>query len=132
MASFRPPPKQLAAGLLAGLLAYALGPFLFQTLTVLGAFRRPRATPLGPGDLVVIGDTTHCEDISYHAPSDRLFAACEDSDSARFSWFPPMGNFEDPSAGQQVRGSIHVIDPEVGPVHQTHAVVSDGRPRSTS
>lgn len=61
---------------------------------------------------MTIQDTTHCEDLHHYAPRNILFTACEDSDTIRFSWFPPLGVFDDPTLATKARGSIHVIDPE--------------------
>lgn len=87
---------------------------LVRTFKVMGVFRNPTNTAIpDSSSLVVIDDTTHCEDLHYHAPSNLLFTACEGNQETRFSWFPPLANFDDPSITLKSRGSIHVIDPNV-------------------
>lgn len=102
----------LTAGL-AGLAAYMYGPTTHSALTKLGVFRQLTSTPLAnPGDLVFIKDTVHCEDIHYYIPANTLFAACEDVNTTRFKWFPPLG-LSDANVAWNAKGSIHTIDPEV-------------------
>ncbi|KAL2000756.1 hypothetical protein VTN02DRAFT_2674 [Thermoascus thermophilus] len=93
---------------LAALVALAYEP-LHRRLTVLGVLREPARMAVAEGDLVVVEDTMQCEDLHLHALSNTLFTACEDSIAPRFSWFPPLANFQTPSYAQ---GSIHVIDPK--------------------
>ena len=103
----------LAAALFVALLAAWPGPAVWRFAKVVGIFRRPSSTPVDDRDFHVIEDTTHCEDIHYHAPSNSLFAACQDIASVRFRWFPPVANFDDPVLASTTQGSIHVIDAEV-------------------
>lgn len=101
---------------LTGLAAFLYGPPTHRVLTKFGTFRSFTSTPLAnPDDLVIIKDTTHCEDIHYYAPAHTLFTACEDVSSTRFKWFPPLGQFGDPSLAWNSKGSIHIIDPEASP-----------------
>ena len=81
---------------------------------VFGVFRHQNKTRLASeNDLITIPDTTFCEDLHYHEGSRLLFTACEASDSARYSWFPPLGNFDDPTVAYSSQGRIQVIDPSV-------------------
>lgn len=98
------------------LLAYLVGQPVNRTLTVLGVWRRPSRTLLADEetDLVVIADTVNCEDLHYHAASHSLFTACEDTVETRFRWFPPLAILDDPSVLETNRGSLHVINPDVG------------------
>ena len=112
--------KWLNLAVLTALVAWLAGP-LYRQLTVLGVFRehisREQIYTEGQ-NIFTIADTMQCEDLHYHASSNKLFTACEDSILPRFAWFPPMTNFKKPATGT---GSIHVIDPEVilalRPVH---------------
>ncbi|KAK4446853.1 hypothetical protein QBC34DRAFT_382927 [Podospora aff. communis PSN243] len=99
-------------GILLAYAVYILGPPLQRSLTVLGVFRREPLSTLSAEEIIVIQDTTHCEDLHYYAPSNTLFAACEDNPNTRFGWFPPLATFDDPELGRRGRGSIHVIDPK--------------------
>ncbi|KAK0652822.1 hypothetical protein B0T16DRAFT_106001 [Cercophora newfieldiana] len=99
-------------GILLAYAAYVLGPPLHRRLTVLGVLRHAPLSTLSADEIVVIQDTTHCEDVHYYAPSGTLFAACEDDPKTRFGWFPPLATFDDPELGKRGRGSIHVIDPK--------------------
>jgi len=101
------------AGALIAYVAYTWGALIHRTLTVLGVLRWDVAsTHTNQADsIVTIPDTTHCEDIHHHAPSNLLFTACEDDPSTRFVWFPPLGTLDDPELAARSRGSIHVIDP---------------------
>ena len=110
-------PKAILGALIPVLLAALIGPQLLSQLSVLGVFRQPGVTIFAnPEDIVFIEDTTQCEDVHYYARTNTLFAACEAEPSARFSWFPPLTNFDDPVKAQNSRGSIHVIDPDVCPI----------------
>lgn len=101
------------AGLTA-LAAYMYGPATHGALTKGGTFRELKSTPLAsPEDLVIIKDTTHCEDLHYYQPANVLFTACEDVSATRFKWFPPLVHYDDPSMAWNSKGSIHTIDPEV-------------------
>lgn len=109
-----------ATTVLVGLLSILLaGPTIYnadlpRTIKVMGVFRHPTKTAITEAsDFVVIADTPHCEDLHYHAPSNLLFTACEGNEEARFSWFPPLANFDDPSITLKSRGAIHTIDPKV-------------------
>jgi hypothetical protein len=98
-----------------GYIYNAYGPVIRRSFTVAGVFRYP--TPIARAnsqDLVIIEGTTHCEDIHYHEPSHQLYTACEDSKKTRFSWFPPLGNF-DVSTVRDSHGGLFVIDPDVSP-----------------
>ena len=103
------------AGALIAYVAYTWGALIHRTLTVLGVLRWDVAsTHTNQADsIVTIPDTTHCEDIHHHAPSNLLFTACEDDPNTRFVWFPPLGTLDDPELAARSRGSIHVIDPTV-------------------
>jgi hypothetical protein len=91
---------------------YAFGPSTHRSLTVLGALRG-NLESTNVEELVVIPDTTHCEDVHFYAPSQTLFTACEDNAETRFSWFPPLANFDNPELARKSKGSIHVVDPKV-------------------
>lgn len=100
---------------LGGGLAYLYGSATQQLVTRMGVLRQLTSTPLSsPDDLVVIQDTTHCEDLHYWAPSNTIFTACEDLNTTRAAWFPGLGTFNDASVAWSAKGSIHTIDPEVG------------------
>lgn len=100
--------------LLAVLASYVYGPSLRRTGVVLGLFRSSGFQDSIPhGDISAIENTVHCEDLHYNTPSKLLFTACEDEESTRYSWFPPLTNFDDPTAVSKARGSIKVIDPTV-------------------
>ncbi|KAI3394850.1 hypothetical protein diail_2136, partial [Diaporthe ilicicola] len=102
----------LMAGL-TGMAAFLYGPPTHRALTKMGVFRSLNSTTLAnPDDLVIIKDTTHCEDLHYHAPAHTLFTACEDVSATRFKWFPPLGFYDDASMAWNSKGSIHIIDPE--------------------
>jgi hypothetical protein len=119
--------KFLSLSLLGALLAYVIytaGPFVQRTLRVLGAFRDYSDGASVKGEVVLIPDTVHCEDVHYHGPSETLFTACEDNAENRFKWFPPLANFDDPELGSRSQGSIHVVNPKVvilcGGKHSQH------------
>lgn len=98
---------------LTGLAAFLYGPPTHRFLSKVGTFRELSSTPLSnPDDLVVLGDTIHCEDVHYYAPAHTLFTACEDVSTTRFQWFPPLATFADASVAWKSKGSIHIIDPE--------------------
>jgi hypothetical protein len=105
--------RAFIVGLVSVLLAYTYGPAVQRFLTCIGTFRTAASTLVDPGDLVIIDDTIHCEDLHYYAPSGEIFTACEDSNTLRFSWFPALGLFGDTEAAAKAKGSIHVIDPKV-------------------
>jgi hypothetical protein len=70
------------------------------------------------GELRVIENTRHCEDLHYWETRNGkpvLFTACEGKGSRRFKWFPPMTFFDGPEelGSGDMTGSIHVLDPEV-------------------
>ncbi|KAL2268917.1 hypothetical protein VTJ83DRAFT_3763 [Remersonia thermophila] len=107
--------RSLTVSLLGALLAYLLysvGPHLQRAVVVLGVFRKYPPGAVAEGQVTVIPDTVHCEDLHYYAPSGTIFTACEDDASVRFRWFPPLANFDDPELGGRSQGSIHVIDPK--------------------
>ncbi|KAI1856310.1 uncharacterized protein JN550_013860, partial [Neoarthrinium moseri] len=88
-----------------------LYPGIQRVITVLGVFRTPATVQLTSSeDLVYVDGTIHCEDVHYHAPSHKLFTACEDSPVTRFGWFPPLAKFN-ASVLNQARGGLFVIDP---------------------
>lgn len=93
---------------------YYLSDYTYRPLVVMGLFRGdiPPAI-VAKDDLVVIPNTRHCEDLHQHAESGLIYTACEGENSPRYSWFPPLVNFDDPTLGAQSQGSIHVIDPKV-------------------
>ncbi|OIW30691.1 serum paraoxonase/arylesterase family protein [Coniochaeta ligniaria NRRL 30616] len=115
MATARIKTTTVLVGLLSVLLA---GPTIYnadlpRTVRVLGMFRQPANTAIvETSNFVVIADTPHCEDLHFHAPNNLLFTACEGNEETRFSWFPPLVNFDDPSVTLKSRGAIHVIDPK--------------------
>lgn len=102
--------------ILAVLAAMFAGP-LYRQVTLLGVLRKPIENNqyIEGQNLIKIEDTMQCEDLHYHASSNKLFTACEDSVLPRFEWFPPMKVFKKPSLAT---GSIHVIDPTVCHVFQ--------------
>lgn len=100
------------SALLAALMAVLYGPAIQRTFTVLGVLRKPANTVVDASNIVKIDDTIHCEDVHHHLPSNQLYTACEDHETLRFSWFPPLTRF-DASVVKESRGSIHVIDPQV-------------------
>lgn len=105
----------LMAGL-TGLAAFLYGPPTHRVLSKIGVFRSLSSTPLAnPDDLVILKDTTHCEDVHYYAPAHTLFTACEDVSTTRFQWFPPLDTYGSASVAWNSKGSIHIIDPEVSP-----------------
>ncbi|KAH7113952.1 hypothetical protein B0J13DRAFT_573982 [Dactylonectria estremocensis] len=94
-------------------IASLYGPLAYRHLTVLGVLRRMKQTPLAnPGDIAIIQDTIHCEDLHYHQLSQSIFTACEDTVTTRFSWFPPVAVLDDPAIVDETQGSIHVISLE--------------------
>jgi hypothetical protein len=121
MATARIKSTTVLVGLLSILLA---GPTIYnadlpRTFRVMGVFRQPTNTAIADtSNFVVIADTPHCEDLHYHEPSNLLFTACERDEETRFSWFPPLTIFDDPSVTLKSRGAIHIIDPKV-PSHAT-------------
>ncbi|ETS86818.1 hypothetical protein PFICI_00646 [Pestalotiopsis fici W106-1] len=87
-------------------------PVVQRTITVFGIYRSPSAVSVASAeDLVLIDGTIHCEDIHYYAPSHELYMACEDSPVTRFSWFPPLAEFN-ASVLSQSQGTLVVIDPD--------------------
>lgn len=101
--------------LLAGLAAF-LVPWGAHLVRIGGLFLTPIPTVLGDGQgPIYIEDTVHCEDVHHYLPANLLFAACEDSKSTRFDWFPPLGHLT-PLPGVGARGSIHVVNPQVNSV----------------
>ncbi|KAK8039329.1 hypothetical protein PG993_007740 [Apiospora rasikravindrae] len=111
MAGLRTP--SVAVGILSVVLAYLYGTQVYRQLTIFGVFRTPSSTHVSAGDtIVVIEGTKHCEDLHWHEPSQRLFTACEGSQTTRFSWWPPLTNHEDPTALKDARGSLVVVDPK--------------------
>ncbi|KAM4057363.1 hypothetical protein HRG_014398 [Hirsutella rhossiliensis] len=98
--------------LLAVLGSYTYGTSLRRMTLVLGVFRTPASQDsIQPKDVSIIGNTLHCEDLHYHEASKLLFTACEDVESTRYSWFPPLANFNNPTAASKARGNIRIIDP---------------------
>ena len=97
---------------LAVSLAAFLGPAVQRSFTILGVFRKPQQTVLASVDhLKTLDGTAYCEDLHYHKPSNLLFTACDD---VRLSWFPPIANFDDSTAGNNAKGELKTIDPVVG------------------
>lgn len=92
-------------------LAAILVPWGTHLVKIGGPFLTPNPTVLAEGHgPVYIEDTVHCEDVHHYRPANLLFAACEDSKSTRFDWFPPLGHL---TPRPEARGSIHVVDPKV-------------------
>ena len=85
-------------------------------ISVLGIFRRPLAYTTSAKDKGQVGyikpiaDTVQCEKLLYYRPVNLVFAACEDVAAPRFTWYPPLATFQEPSLR---KGSIHVVDPVV-------------------
>lgn len=101
----------LNLGLFAALIAFLAGP-VSHMVRIGGVFLTPNPTVLGEGQgPILIEDTIHCEDVHHYHPANLLFTACEDYNSTRFSWFPPLGNLVKPTTS----GSIHVVNPKVRP-----------------
>ncbi|CAM1506050.1 Fc.00g056910.m01.CDS01 [Cosmosporella sp. VM-42] len=102
---------------LAILLVSVVGAYLSvrtlrRTIVVAGLFRTPANSVPNPSpDVVTIEGTTHCEDLHYHEASKLLFTACEESEVTRYSWFPPLGNFDDSLTVLRSQGSIKIISP---------------------
>lgn len=104
--------KWMNLAFLTALVAWLAGP-LYRQLTLFGVFRERISSEqvyTEGQNIFTIEDTMQCEDLHYHAPSNKLFTACEDSLLPRYEWFPPLTSFNKPS---RATGSIHVIDPEV-------------------
>ncbi|KAK6205939.1 hypothetical protein LQW54_008001 [Pestalotiopsis sp. IQ-011] len=105
--------------LYVALLAIPLGyvyntyfPVLQRLITVFGVYRSPAVFGAASAeDIVLIDGTVQCEDLHYYEPSHELFTACEDSLLTRFSWFPPLAEFN-ASVIPQSRGALVVIDPD--------------------
>ncbi|KAK8087122.1 hypothetical protein PG994_002096 [Apiospora phragmitis] len=111
MAGLRTP--SIAVGLLSVFLAYLYGTQVYRQLAIFGVFRTPSSTHTSAEDAIVaIEGTKHCEDLHWHEPSQRLFTACEGSQTTRFSWWPPLANHVDPTALKGARGSLFVVDPK--------------------
>ncbi|RDA87798.1 hypothetical protein CP532_2458 [Ophiocordyceps camponoti-leonardi (nom. inval.)] len=100
----------LAVLLIAVSASYLYGAAIYRTLVVFGVFRTPGHSPAV--DVTAIPNTLHCEDLHYHESSGQIFTACEDDEKTRYSWFPPLANFDDPTVGSQARGSLKVINPK--------------------
>lgn len=106
-----------------GILAISLGylytayyPTVQRAITVFGVHRQPGAVKVASvGDLVLLDNTIHCEDIHYYTPTNELYTACEDSLTTRFSWFPPLAEFN-ASAVKQARAGLFIINPDVSPI----------------
>ncbi|KAJ5372168.1 hypothetical protein N7517_004174 [Penicillium concentricum] len=93
---------------LVALVAFLAGP-INHFVQIAGVFLTPNSTVLGEGQGPIhIEDTIHCEDVHHYRPANLLFTACEDDNSTRFSWFPPLGNL----LPLTTQGSIHVVDPK--------------------
>lgn len=86
-----------------------------KTKYIVAGFSRPRDQIVNiHGDqLVKIPNTSHCEDLHYHEPSNKLITACQNTKvkNARRGWFPPLGLFD--VKHSKVQGSLVVIDPTV-------------------
>jgi hypothetical protein len=104
--------------LVVALVIYAYQPTK-QRLVTLGLTRRSVIENVHglSGELRVIEDTRHCEDLHLWETRDGkavLFTACEGKGSSRLKWFPPMTVFDDPELGSgDATGSLYVLDPEV-------------------
>ncbi|RCI12336.1 hypothetical protein L249_1108 [Ophiocordyceps polyrhachis-furcata BCC 54312] len=99
----------LAVLLITVFASYLYGAVIYRTIVVSGVFRDPGHTAV---DVIAIPNTLHCEDLHYHEPSGQIFTACEDDEKTRYSWFPPLANFDDPTVGSRARGSFKVINPK--------------------
>lgn len=106
----------LYIGILAiplGFLYNAYFPVVQRTITVFGIHRQPAAVKVASsGDMVLLENTMHCEDLHYYAPTHELYTACEDSLVTRFSWFPPLTEFN-ASVISQARAGLFIINPDV-------------------
>ncbi|KAF7538098.1 hypothetical protein G7054_g3264 [Neopestalotiopsis clavispora] len=95
-----------------GYLYNTYSPMVQRFITVSGIYRSPSAVSVASADdLVLIDGTIHCEDLHYYEPSHELYTACEDSLATRFSWFPPLAEFN-ASVLLQSQGALVVIDPD--------------------
>lgn len=87
-----------------------------KTKYIVAGFSRPRdeIVNVHGEQLVKIPNTSHCEDLHYHEPSNKLITACQNTKApnARRGWFPPLGLFD--VKHSKVQGSLVVIDPTVG------------------
>lgn len=100
--------------LLAAVVSFVYGPRLRRTSLVLGVFRTPASRDsVSLEHFSTVENTVHCEDLHYHESSKMLFTACEDEETTRYSWFPPLTIFDDPTAASKAQGSVKVIDPKV-------------------
>ncbi|SPO00353.1 related to serum paraoxonase/arylesterase family protein [Cephalotrichum gorgonifer] len=105
--------RAIAVALIAAWFAYIFGADIFRLLKVVGILQRPDyLSAFESSEVITIADTTHCEDLHFHKPSNLLFTACEDTEETRYAWFPPVAIFDDPVLAETARGSFHVIDPE--------------------
>lgn len=108
--------RSLSLSLLGAFLAYvfyaAYTP-IHRAVTVFGVLRKYPDGAVIRDEVIAVPDTTHCEDLHYHASSGTLFTACEDNPLTRFKWFPPLANFDDPQLASRSQGSIHVVDVKV-------------------
>lgn len=99
-------------------LAAVLVPWGAHLVKITGPFLTPNPTVLGEGQgPIYIEDTVHCEDVHHYRPANLLFAACEDSKSTRFDWFPALAHL---TPRPEARGSIHVVNPAVSLVLLLH------------
>lgn len=90
-------------------------PVIQRVIVVVGVNRHAEAfKATNADDLVLIDNTVHCEDIHYYEPTNELYTACEDSHLTRFSWFPPLAEFN-ASVLDRARGGLFIIDTEVSP-----------------
>lgn len=119
----------IVSALLVALVTVLYEPAIRRTVTVLGALREPINTIVDSSNIVLIEDTVHCEDLHHHLPSNQLYTACEDHETLRFSWFPPLARF-DASPVERSQGSIHVIDAQVCLIYKSPSqldVISSNR-----
>lgn len=89
-------------------------PAVQRSIITTGIYRHPAAfaSVASAGDLVLIDNTIHCEDLHYYAPTHELYTACEDSHETRFSWFPPLTEFN-ASVIPRSQGGLFIINPDV-------------------
>ncbi|KAI5465080.1 serum paraoxonase/arylesterase [Mariannaea sp. PMI_226] len=103
--------KSIGPTILVAFLASFYGPAIHRSIKVLGFLREPANTAVDDSNIVTIENTMHCEDLHYHQLSNQLFTACEDHETLRFSWFPPLAHLNASAVGTS-QGSIHVINPQ--------------------
>lgn len=118
-----------AAITLTALLALSVAVFwqpLSHRVVVLGLTRFSISNIHGDGKLVAIPGTVQCEDVHYHAASNKLYTACEGNTESRLGWFPGLHQINNISyAGY---GKLVIVDPDVGNTHSINEMnAKEGR-----